>query len=155
MNFGDVRRSGDLDALEHLLSGYGEASLEDYVSAIERAAGRPSGAGDLATRLAALQDCEFGGESTATDDYDCIPGDDVEYREEQIAWDEPEVRYWNVIAGATARDLPSDLVVKYCVDSYATGSPGSSGAFIDSSVDPLRLADLVTELEARGYTIHR
>ena len=40
-------------------------------------------------------------------------------------------------------------------DSYATGSPGSSGSFIDSSVDPQRLVDLVAQLEARGYTIHR
>ena len=79
----------------------------------------------------------------------------MDFREERIAWDEPEVRYWDVIAGATARDLPSDLVAEYCINSYATGSPGSSGSFIDSSVDPLRLVDLVAQLEARGYTIHR
>ena len=155
MNFGDVRRSGDVDELEHLLSEYGGASPEHYVSAIERAAGRSPAAGDVVTRLKALHDCKFDGDDTATDDYECVPGDDVDFREERIAWDEPEVRYWDVIAGATARDLPSDLVAEYCINSYATGSPGSSGSFIDSSVDPQRLVDLVAQLEARGYTIHR
>lgn len=155
MNFGDVRRSGDMDELEELLSGYGYASPEQYVTGIERAAGRPPGSGDLSTRLQALNDVVFEGDDTATDDYDYLPGDDVDFREEQIAWDEPAVRYWDALASATARDLPSDLATEYCTDRYATGSPGSSGSFIDSSVDEDRLAELVAELEARGYAIIR
>ena len=97
-------------------------------------------------RLRALDDFDFAGEDEAT-------GDDVDFREEQIAWDEPEVRFWDVLAGATARDLPSDLAAGYCTDQYATDSPGSSGAFINSSVDEDRLAELAAELEARGYTV--
>jgi hypothetical protein len=154
MNFGDVRFAGDIDTLEDLLSAYG-ASAEQYVAAIERAAGRPPGNGELSTRLQALDDVVFAGDDTATDDYDYLPGDDHDFREEQIAWDEPAVRYWNALAGATARDLPSDLATEYCTDRYATGSPGSSGSFIDSSADPDRLAELVAELEARGYTVIR
>ena len=154
MNFGDVRRSGDIDTLEDLLSGYG-ASPEQYIAAIERAAGRPPGSGELSTRLKAVDDFVFAGEHEVTDDYDYLPGDDVDYREEQIVWDEPVVRYWDALAGATACDLPSDLATEYCVDRYATGSPGSSGSFIDSSVDEDRLAELVAELEAWGYTVIR
>ena len=65
------------------------------------------------------------------------------------------VRFWDVLAGATARNLPSDPAAKYYVDRFATGSPGSSGSFIDSSVDPDRLADLVADLEVRGCAILR
>ena len=126
--------------------------LSSTSQGIERAAGRPAETGEIATRLEALRDFVFKGDDTATDDYDYLPADDVDFRDEQVAWDEPAVRYWNMIAGATARDLPSDLT-KYCADRHATGSPGSSGAFIDSSVDPDQLAVLITELEARGYTI--
>ena len=153
MNFGDVRRGGDIDELEDLLSWHGDASLEQYIAGIERAAGRPPGSGALWTRLKALDDFVFEGDDTATDDYDYLPGDDFDFREEQIPWDEPQVRFWDVLAGATARDLPSDLAAEYCTDQYATGSPGSSGAFINSSVDEDRLAELVAELEARGYTV--
>ena len=153
MNFGEVRRGGDIDELEDLLSWHGDASLEQYIAGIERAAGRPPGSGDLFMRLRALDDFDFAGEDEATDDYDYLPSDDVDLGEEQIALDEPEVRFWDVLAGATARDLPSDLAAGYCTDQYATDSPGSSGAFINSSVDEDRLAELVAELEARGYTV--
>lgn len=155
MNFGDVRRSGDIDELERVLSGWCGASPEQYVEAIERAAGRRPDSQDLVMRLHAVSDYAFEGERTATDEYECLPGDDEDFREEQIAWDEPEVRYWSVIAGATADDLPSDLAAEHCVDRYATGSPGSSGSFIDSSVDPDRLNELIAELEVRGYAVLR
>lgn len=153
MNFGDIRRSGDLDALEDLLVGYDFSSLEQYVAGIERAAGRLPGSGDPGTRLKSLDDFVFEGEREATDDYNYLPGDNEDFREEQIAWDESDVRFWGELAGATARDLPSDLAAEYCADQYATGSPVSSGAFINSSVDEDRLAELVVELEARGYTV--
>ena len=84
MNFGEVRRGGDIDELEDLLSWHGDASLEQYIAGIERAAGRPPGSGDLFMRLRALDDFDFAGEDEAT-------GDDVDFREEQIAWDEPVV----------------------------------------------------------------
>lgn len=155
MDFGDLRRDRDIDGLERHLPGNGCDSLEQYVAGIERAAGRPPGSGEISTRLEALRDFVFDGDDTATDDYDYLPADDVDFREEQIAWDEPAVRYWNVIAPATAHDLPSDLAAEYCADRYATGSPGSSGEFIDSSVDPDRLGELIAELEARRYKIIR
>ena len=153
-NIGDVRRSGDLDHLEDLLDGYGGASMEQYAAAIEVAAGLPVGGGDIAARLAALDDVDFAGVDAATDEYDYLPADDHDFREEQVAWDEPEVRYWDVISQATPNSLPSDLAERYVPDHYATGSPGSSGALMGSWVDPARLDELLAELEARGYVVH-
>lgn len=154
MNFGDVRRSADLDQLKELLEDHGNASLKQYVVGIESVAGQ-SGDGDIATRLASLHGFDFRGDDTATDDYEYLPGDDVDFREEQVAWDEPEVRYWDVIARATSGDLPADLAAEYCSDYHATGSPGSSGAYIGSWVDAARLDELIVEIEARGYTVNR
>jgi len=155
MNIGDVRRSGDLDQLEELLDGYYGVTLEQYAAAIEAAAGRSAGGGDIAARLAALDDIDFGGVETATDEYDNLPADDHDFREDQVAWDEPVVRYWDVICQATPTSLPSDLAARYCSDHYATGSPGSSGDLMGSWVDPARLDELIAELEARGYVVHR
>jgi len=153
MNVGDVRRSGDLDQLEDLVGAWG-ASLEQYAAGIEAAAGRSDRSGDIAARLAALDDVDFAGVYTATDEYDVLPADDHDFREELVAWDEPEVRYWDVISQATPTSLPSDLAERYSSDHYATGSPGSSGALMGSWVDPARLDELIAELEARGYVVH-
>ena len=152
-NIGDVRRSGDLDQLEDLLDGYG-ASLEQYAAAIEMAAGLPVGGGDIAARLAALDAVDFAGFDAETDEYESLPADDHDFRDEQVAWGEPEVRYWDVISQATPNSLPSDLAERYVSDHYATGSPCSSGALIGSWADPARLDDLLAELEARGYVVH-
>ena len=151
---GDVRRSGDLDHLEELLDGYFGASLEQYAAAIAAAAGRPAGGGDIAVRLAMLDDVDFAGVETATDEYDRLPGDDYDVREDLVAWDEPVVRYWDVISRATPTSLPSDLAERYSSDHYATTGPWSSGALIGSWVDPARLDELLAELEARGYVVH-
>jgi hypothetical protein len=154
MNIGDVRRSGDLDHLEELLDGYFGASLEQYAAAIEAAAGRSAGRGDIGARLAMLDDVDFAGVHTATEEYDGLPADDYDVREDLVAWDEPVVRYWDVIIRATPTSLPSDLAERYSSDHYATGSPWSSGALIGSWVDPARLDELLAELAARGYVVH-
>ncbi len=126
MNFGDVRRGGDIDELEDLLSWHGDASLEPYIAGIERAAGRPPGSGALWTRLKALDDFVFAGEDEATDDYDYLPGDDFGFREEQSPWDGPQVR-----SGTCSPERPapvSGLAAAYCTDQYASGSPWLIGA---------------------------
>lgn len=153
MTFGDVRRSGDLDLLRDILDQHGGASLEAYVSAIEASAGRRVSADDLTVRLGLLRDVDFDGDDRPTDDYEFLPGDDVDFREDQVAWDEPEVRYWDVIVRASRHDLPADLAERYCSDRQATGSPGSSGAYIGSWVDEDRLGEVIAELEHRGFTV--
>lgn len=155
MTFGDVRRSGELDLLRDLLDQHGGASPEQYVAAIEASADRRVLGGDLAVRLDLLRDVDFDGDDVPTDDYEFLPGDDVDFREDQVAWDEPEVRYWDVIVRASRHDLPTDLAERYCSDHEATGSPGSSGAYIGSWVDEDRLDELTAELEDRGFTVIR
>lgn len=152
----DLRRPGQLEELEELLDGHFGATVEQYVAAIEAAAGRPSKGGDLAARLAALDDFEFAGDDVTTDDYDGLPADDhILDPDDGVQWGEPEVRYWDVISKATENDLPWDVDASYTADSYATGSPGSSGAHIGSFVDPDRLEELIAEVEALGYVVHR
>ena len=83
------------------------------MAGIEAAAGRPSEGGDLATRLAALDDFEFAGDDTETEDYDSLSAHDEDVRDEEIPWDEPAVRYWDVISNATENDLPADLAERH------------------------------------------
>ncbi len=158
MTFGDLRRSSDpddIEQLESLLEEWSEASLEHYLTAIERAAGQARADGGLTGRLAALSDVDFEGTDEPSDDYEYLPGDDVDFRDEQIPWDEPEVRYWDVITRASGVDLPADLVERYCTVRHATGSPGSSGSYIGTSVDESKLDELVDVLRSRSHVVVR
>ena len=61
VDFGDLRRSGDLDELADRLDQLCQGSLEEYIEAIERSAEREPESGDLGQRLAALDDVVFDG----------------------------------------------------------------------------------------------
>jgi hypothetical protein len=82
IDFGDLRRSGDLDELADRLDQLCQGSLDEYVGAIEFSTGREPGTGDLGQRLAALDDVVFDGvpegECDPSEGCEFLPVDDVE-----------------------------------------------------------------------------
>ena len=147
-DFGDLRRSGDIDELQNRLDRHCDGAVEDYVAAIERSAGRTPAADDLAARLEALDDVDFEGD-------DEMPSDATDFRPEWEIEEAPaeEWRGYNVIAKAMSDDVPEDIFNEFAVDSYGD-SPVFSGR-IDSHVDADRLEAMIAALEARGYVIIR
>jgi len=157
VDFGDLRRSGDLATLGERLERHGYGTLADYVAAIERSEGVQPAGYDLGTRLAALNEVHFeglDGTEPGLASEDCyLPADDVGFLTEWEAEEAPagEFRGYAVIARAMSSDIPSDLFEEFCASSYG-GSPGFDG-HIDGHVDAARLPALIAALEARGYTV--
>jgi hypothetical protein len=153
-DFGDLRRSGDLDELENQLDQLCCATAEEYVAAIERSAGREPASRDMMERLAALDDVVFDGvpeeECDPSEGCDFLPADDTEL----LVPDDtpaPEFRSYDIIAKAMSGDIPSDIFEEFC-QSTSGNSPAFSG-HIDDRVDAERLPALVAALQARGYTV--
>ena len=157
VDFGDLRRSGDLGTLGERLERHGYGTLADYVAAIERSEGLQPSVDDLGPRLAALNEVHFeglDGTEPGLDGEDCyLPADDEGFLTEWEAEEEPaeEFRGYVVIAHAMSSDIPSDLFEEFCGSSYG-GSPAFDG-HIDDHVDAVRLPALIIALEARGYTV--
>ena len=145
-DFGDLRRSGDIDELTDRLDS--ALNINDYIGAIERFAGRTPSGGDLADRLKAVDDVEFDGD-------DNFPSDTTDFRSDDEIAEEPDqdFRGYEIIANATADDVPKDIFDEFGGDSYGD-SPAFSGQ-IDSHVAADRLEAMSTALEARGYTVVR
>lgn len=141
-NFGDLRRSGDLAQLAERLEGW-DLSLDDYVSVIERAAERPGSSADLADRLAAVADVDFAGDDDAN-----APADHTDFRSEHERESEVEDVYMSIIEGAMLGDVPEDVLQTSC----RTQSPRFSDGPL-SRVEPEQLDEMITALEARGYTV--
>jgi len=149
-NFGDVRRSGDLEELKRQL-GYW-VDIESYLERIEESCGRQPASGDLAARLQALNDVDYGGETVDVDgDEITFPGDGDELDFE--GGDVTVEPYWRVIYNAMNRDVPTDLRKAHCREREA-GSMAWWGR-LDTSIIPGHLDTLITELESRGYTVRR
>lgn len=157
VDFGDLRRSGDLGTLGERLEQHGYGTTADYVAAIERSEGLQPAVADLGPRLAALNEVYFeglDGTEPGLDGEDCyLPADDKPFLTEWEAEEEPaeEFRGYVVIAHAMSSDIPSDLFEEFCGSSYG-GSPGFDG-HIDDHVDAVKLPALIIALEARGYTV--
>jgi hypothetical protein len=147
-DFGDLRRSGDVNELQDRLERNCDGAVENYVAAIELSAGRTPAADDLAVRLKALDDVDFDGD-------DEFPSDATDFRPEWEIEEAPaeEWRGYNVIAKAMSDDVPKDIFNEFAADSYGD-SPVFSG-HIDSHVDADRLEAMIAALEARGYVIIR
>ena len=157
VDFGDLRRSGDLDTLGERLEQHGYGTLADYVAAIERSEGVQSSGADLGARLAALNEVDFeglDGTEPGLDGEDCyLPADDVGFLNEWEAEEAPaeEFRGYVVIARAMSSDIPSDLFEEFCASLHG-GSPGFDG-HVNDHVDAVGLPALIAALEARGYTV--
>ena len=157
VDFGDLRRSGDLDTLGERLEQHGYGTLADYVAAIERSEGVQSSGADLGARLPALNEVDFeglDGTEPGLDGEDCyLPADDVGFLNEWEAEEAPaeEFRGYVVIARAMSSDIPSDLFEEFCASLHG-GSPGFDG-HVNDHVDAVGLPALIAALEARGYTV--
>lgn len=153
-DFGDLRRSGDLDQLSDRLDQLCQGTVDEYVEAIERSAGREPKGDELVERLAALDDVVFDGvpeeECDPSGGCQFLPADDDELFELD---DEPapEFRGYAIIAKAMSDDIPIDIFKEFCESVYGN-SPAFSG-HIDDRVEAERLPALVAALESRGYTV--
>ena len=148
-DFGDLRRSGDVNKLQERLEQYCDGAVEDYVVAIERSAGRnPAAADDLAARLVALDDVEFGGDND-------FPSDETDFRPDWEIEEAPaeEWRGYSIIANAMSDDVPADIFDEFGVETNGD-SPAFSGQ-IDSHVSADRLEAMIAALETRGFVIIR
>jgi hypothetical protein len=154
VDFGDLRRSGDTVELERQLDQVCQATLEEYVGAIERSDGRESHGGDIRERLAALDEVVFEGLPADQCDHsegcDFLPADDdaLPVDDHEPA---PEYRGYDIIAKAMSGDIPTDIFDEYCT-SVDGDSPLFSG-HIDDRVEADKLPALIAALEARGYTV--
>lgn len=158
VDFGYLRRMGGVDELADRLAGFGEASVEEYVTAIERSAGRAPTSEDLAERLAAVADVSFDG--LDADGFDpeggrYLPADDDDFRTSWEIEEAPaeEYRGYELIATAMSNDIPPDVFEEFAESRYGD-SPVFSG-HIDDSVPAEQLDALIAVLETRGYTVIR
>lgn len=156
VDFGDLRRHGDLDELGERLGNFGEATVDEYVAAIEQSADRSPVSDDLAERLASVADVPFDGlteEEFDPENGRYLPADGTDFRSEWEIEEAPaeEYRGYQVIAQAMSRDIPID-VFKQFAESRHGNSPAFSG-HIDDSVPADQLDGLIAVLKARGYTV--
>lgn len=156
VDFGDLRRHGDLEELGDRLDQCG-VTLDEYVAGIEASDGRRPASADLAARLTSLNDVDFDGVEAGAYDPDdedrFLPADDDEFLTEWEKEDEPaeEYRGYVIIARAMSSDIPSDLFEEFCAESWGN-TPAYSG-HIDDHVSADKLPALVAALESRGYTV--
>lgn len=156
IDFGDLRRHGDLSELSDRLDQCG-VTLDEYVTGIEASYGHEAASGDFAARLASLHGVDFDGVESGDYDPDdedrFLPADDDEFLTEWEKEDEPaeEYRGYVIIARAMSSDIPSDLFKEFCTESWGD-SPAYSG-HIDDHVAADKLPALVAALRARGYTV--
>jgi len=154
VDFGGLRLLGDLDELGDLLCRFG-VTLDEYVVGIEESAGRRPASGDLATRLAALNDVDFegveSGEFDPDDEDRFLPEDDKILSDWNEDAPDDEYRGYVVISQAMSSDIPSDIFEEFCSKTYG-GSPAYDGHIDDRVLDD-KLPALIAALEARGYTV--
>ena len=145
-NFGELRRSDDLDMLSDYLRDY-DVTLEEYAASIERAASMPTFFGSIGDRFASLVSVDFSG-----DDDDNTPSDDDDFRSQDELDSEvaDENVFMHAISTAMADDLPADLI-----DELGTQISPMFVEYTITYVDEEHLEPMIAALEARGYTVVR
>ena len=143
-NFGELRRSGDLEMLTDRLGPW-DLSLSDYIAAIEQAAERTPTSPDLGERLAALDDVDFDGDDDAN-----APSDSTNFRSEYELDNEVEDHFTHTLETRMCDDVPADILIAF----DALQNP----MFVDyqiAFVPAERLDAMISALEARGFTVIR
>lgn len=140
-NFGDVRRSGNLDYLIERLDRYGGADLETYLHAIEVAAGVHPTSSEISERLVAVSDFVFDGEED-------LPGDGDDHLTSWEREEEVEDVYGQELLRAMVDDVPTEILREFDL----TWSP-IFGANVYATVPPEKLASVVERLRSLGYEI--
>lgn len=140
--FGDLRRAGEIEELGDRVSNYG-FSLDEYVTAIEHAAGRPAKSSDVSQRLLTLTDVEFDGN-------DDMPSDSTEFRTQHEINNEVDVDQVarHHIATSMRSDIPADLWAEF----GSTDTP----MFVDDAIEFVseeNLQPLTDALRERGYFV--
>jgi hypothetical protein len=145
-NFGELRRSDDLDMLSDHLRNH-DVTLEEYAASIERAASMPTFVGPIEDRFAALISVDFSG-----DDDDNTPRDDDDFRSQAELDNEvaDENVFMHAISTAMAGDVPADLI-----EEFGTSDSPMFVEYTITYVDEEHLEPLIVALEARGYTVVR
>ena len=142
-NFGELRRSGDSALLADYLVDY--LTLEAYAEAIERSAQRAAASSDIDHRLAALHDVDFDGDDDAN-----APADADQFRSEHELEQEVEDHYALTLATGMCDDVPEDILSAF--EAY------ENLMFVDymsASVEDGKLVEMISALEARGFTVIR
>ena len=143
-DFGDLRRSGDLEMLAERLENW-DLSLNDYIAAIEQAAGRTPANPDLGERLAALNDVDFDG-----DDDTNAPSDSTNFRSEYELDNEVEDHFTHTLETRMCDDVPADILNAF--DTVQNSMfVDYQGAFVTAE----RLDDMIDALEACGFIVIR
>ena len=122
-----------------------DLSLDAYLSAIERSAGRVPAGTDLGQRLAALGDVDFDGDDEAN-----APSDSDDFRAEYEIENEVEDHYMHTIETGMCEDVPADIL-----DAFDAWIEPMFVDYETAAVDAERLDEMIEALEARSFIIIR
>ena len=146
-DYGELRRSGDLEFLaDRLQRGFG-LTLEEYADEIERSADLAPASPDISARLAALDDVDFDG----TED-GFAPPDRDDFRAEWELDNEVEVEnLWaHTVAMGMCDDVPSDILAEFNAFQHLMFVDYQYCAVPDDQLDAM-----IAALQARGFTVER
>lgn len=143
-DFGELRRAGQIGMLVERLESW-DISVDDYVAAIERSAGRTSGGLSISERLEAVGDVDFDGDDDAN-----APDDTTNFRPDHEIENEVEDHFAHTLETGMADDVPDDILQTF----DAIHQPMFSTSPI-ASVQEDRLEEMIEALQWRGYTIVR
>ena len=144
-DFGELRSSGNFEMLaDRLFAWDSSISLETYVDAIEKSAGRVPASADIAERLKAVSDVEF------EDDSSDAPADSCDIRTTEDIENEVEDYFGLTLEQTMYEDVPEEVLAKFSAQGSAMFSE------VDQTfIEPEHVEEMVVELEALGYTIIR
>ena len=143
-DFGELRRSGELDVLEERLNDY-DLSVEAYISVIERSAGRVPDGDDLSERLAAVDDVDFDGDDEAN-----APSDSDDFRASWEIENEVEDHYMHTIEQGMCSDVPADIL-----DAFDAWIHPMFVEYETAAVEAERLDEMIEVLVARSFVVIR
>lgn len=152
-DFGDLRRH-NIEELPDRLDSLSAGDINEYITAIEKSAGRQPVSADLVERFTAVRDVLFEG-CPGSDGKEDFPADSQEFRSD---WEETEApaeefRGYDIVSKAMSSHIPRDLFERFAGSNYGNSPVFSS--HIDDHVSNENLDALIAALEARGYTVIR
>lgn len=141
-DYGELRRSGDLELLADRLVGL---TLEEYADQIERSADLTPASPDISARLAALDGVDFDGTEDGS-----APPDRDDFRPEWELDNEVENVWAHTVAMGMCDDVPREILAEFNAFQHLMFVDYQYCAVPDDQLDAM-----IAALQARGFTVER